>query len=264
MHPGWPCKWGALRALLPWRVRKACIVQWLWQMPCVGCPTWHGCTLRLMAIVPAPLPLAVYLFIRVQQPVMPWWKGEACCCRSRLDVSRAQAQRRGLERQLMTGRHAPTPSLSPTALLPCVPLPAKTTPTASHPRFVTCIATATPPRPPAGDKASVCISDKEGECRPQTPPIPPPVKEESCSANVCFLLDGSKSLINVVSCCDLVVQGTTDEPALHCKPAVLQSSFRRRTTPLVCCTASSEAPESNQPPEPHPKPCAVVVAGRVE
>lgn len=52
--------------------------------------------------------------------------------------------------------------------------------------------------PPPGDKASVCISNKEGECRPQTPPIPPPVKEEGCSANVCFLLDGSKSLINVV------------------------------------------------------------------
>ena len=50
----------------------------------------------------------------------------------------------------------------------------------------------------------MCISDPEGECHPQTPPIPPPVVEQGCSANVCFLLDGSKSLINVDAWNDVV------------------------------------------------------------
>lgn len=80
-------------------------------------PTRHP---RLPA-PPLPSPPAVYLFIRVQQPTIPWWKG---------------------------------------------------------------------------DEASVCIADEEGECHPTTPPLPPPPVETGCSANVCFLLDGSKSLIN--------------------------------------------------------------------
>ncbi|KAL4445441.1 hypothetical protein ABPG77_011266 [Micractinium sp. CCAP 211/92] len=71
----------------------------------------------------------VYLFIRVQAPVIPWWKG-------------------------------PT--------------------------------------------ATVCQCQQDGQCHPQTPPVPPPPRIPDCSSNICFLLDGSKSLFNVDAWNDVV------------------------------------------------------------
>jgi hypothetical protein len=50
----------------------------------------------------------------------------------------------------------------------------------------------------------VCISNQEGDCKPSTPPVTPPVTVQDCSANICFLLDGSKSLINVDGWNDVV------------------------------------------------------------
>lgn len=47
---------------------------------------------------------------------------------------------------------------------------------------------------PAGPTATICISDSEGACNVNTPPITPPVVIQDCSANVCFLLDGSSEL----------------------------------------------------------------------
>ena len=126
---------------------------------------------------------AVYLFIRVQQPVMPWWKGESCCCSKLLDLL---GEKKGSDAGV-----APCPQM-PLCLPVSRQISAHGTPSAPS---LTCNAHPAPSHAPPGDKASVCISDKQGDCRPQTPPIPPPVKEEKCSANVCFMLDGSKSLV---------------------------------------------------------------------
>lgn len=55
-----------------------------------------------------------------------------------------------------------------------------------------------------GPTATVCQCQEDGACHPQTPPVPPPPQIPDCSSNICFLLDGSKSLFNVDAWNDVV------------------------------------------------------------
>ena len=103
----------------------------------------------------------------------------------------------------------------------------------------------------------MCISNKDGDCRPQTPPIAPPVKEEGCSANVCFLLDGSKSLINVVSArvWSSVVWQSTHNP-------VAAPSCFAHPAHLVCTHPISPHPTPPCPPSPQDAWNDVVASAR--
>lgn len=46
------------------------------------------------------------------------------------------------------------------------------------------------------NEPSYCISDEEGQCRDKRPPVPVATKvNKKCSANICFLLDGSSECL---------------------------------------------------------------------
>ncbi|EFN58081.1 hypothetical protein CHLNCDRAFT_142385 [Chlorella variabilis] len=72
----------------------------------------------------------------------------------------------------------------------------------------------------SGPTATICISDSEGACNVNTPPITPPVVIQDCSANVCFLLDGSKSLTNVDGWNDVVASARSIMYSLNDPAAV--------------------------------------------
>ena len=95
----------------------------------------------------------------------------------------------------------------------------------------------------------MCISNQEGACKPSTPPVTPPVTVQDCSANICFLLDGSSE------------QGqahvnSRQQPALRVEPAVAWGppKLPNFCSTLFCSTLPSLSPSLSPTPTLLPPP----------